>query len=113
MKGFEPDRFDVDFELPEEVLIAKFDELDTKENTIADAYDKFAAWLSGLKETPKIEPDDEDYVRPYIPNPDIPTDKFADFDKMRANDEKGVLAEDNDYIQYRLSFVKDTAAYLA
>ncbi len=106
MKGFEPDRFDVDFELPEDVLIAKFDELDTSENTVADAYDKFAAWLSGLTETPtkpdpgEPEPGDEDIVRPYIPNPDLSDDqknRMNDFDKMRAEDVHSKLDKDGDY----------------
>lgn len=100
MKGFEPDRFDVDFELPEDVLIAKFDELDTSENTVADAYDKFAAWLSSLTETPTIPDEPEEIVRPYIPDPDLTDDEIArmnDFDQMRANDVHAKLDQEGDY----------------
>jgi len=87
-------------ELSVEELIKLWQDFDKEETSFAQDFDTFDAFLSTYKKDDPKPPEDEDIVRPYIPDPDLTDDeknRLNDFDYMRANDIHAKLDQEGDY----------------
>lgn len=90
-------------ELTVEDLIKLWKDFDKEDTSFAKDFYDFSEKLSNYKKEEPDDPnppEDEDIVRPYIPNPDL-TDgdkkRLSDFDYMRANDIHAKLDQEGDY----------------
>lgn len=88
-------------ELSIEELIELWKDFDKEDTSFAQDFDTFDAYLATYKkDEPEPPEEDEDIVRPYIPDPDLSDDdknRLKDFDYMRANDIHAKLDQEGDY----------------